>query len=381
MPLEPSTPEELAEALAEAAAARRTISLGGHFSKRAMGGPVAPADVSIGTGALTRVLKYEPADLTLSVQAGAPWADLSRLLAESRQMIPLDPPFPGRATVGGVIATNASGPRRRLYGTARDLVIGMQFATLGGKLVQSGGMVVKNVAGLDTGKLMIGSFGTLAAIAVVNFKLTPTPEQEQTSLREFATLEAAIDARDTLIRGVLQPSAVDLLNPALSAETGAQRHLLAVRFGGNAAVVARYARELGGAILHGDAQERFWNTVIRFSEHHADRFMGSTVVRISSTLTQIPAVLASLPPDTPALSRAASGVTYAYFSRTRAASDWISSAKPNPWRCAIEMAPLAEKSSLDQWPSPGDDFEMMKNVKRMFDPGNLLNHGRLYGRI
>ena len=86
-------------------------------------------------------------------------------------MVPLDPPFSAGATVGGVVASNSSGPRRRLYGTARDLVIGMQFATLEGKLVQSGGMVVKNVAGLDMAKLMIGSFGTLAAIAVVNFKL------------------------------------------------------------------------------------------------------------------------------------------------------------------------------------------------------------------
>ena len=97
-------------------------------------------------------------------------------------MVPLDPPFADQATVGGVVAANSSGPRRRLYGTARDMVIGMRFATLEGKLVQSGGMVVKNVAGLDMAKLMIGSFGTLAAIAVVNFKLVPMPEAERSFL-------------------------------------------------------------------------------------------------------------------------------------------------------------------------------------------------------
>ena len=86
------------------------------------------------------------------------------------------------ATVGGMVAANISGARRRLYGTARDLVIGMKFATLDGKLVQSGGMVVKNVAGLDMGKLMIGSFGTLAAIASVNFKLQPRPAVARTIL-------------------------------------------------------------------------------------------------------------------------------------------------------------------------------------------------------
>ena len=159
------------DALGEAAAQRRTIKVAGASSKRRMAGPVEPADVTVTTAALGRVLQYEPQDLTISVEAGLPYWELTRVLAANRQMIPLDPPFAASATVGGVIASNSSGPRRRLYGTARDLVIGMKFATLEGKLVQSGGMVVKNVAGLDMGKLMIGSFGTLAAIAVVNFKV------------------------------------------------------------------------------------------------------------------------------------------------------------------------------------------------------------------
>ena len=169
-PIAPRDPRELAEALATAAAAKQTITLGGAFSKRLMAGPIEPAEVAIGTTALGRVLQYEPRDLTISVEAGMRYADLSNVLAQNRQMIPLDPPFANHATIGGILASNSSGPRRRLYGTARDLVIGMKFATLEGKLIQSGGMVVKNVAGLDMGKIMIGSFGTLAAIAVVNFK-------------------------------------------------------------------------------------------------------------------------------------------------------------------------------------------------------------------
>ena len=141
-----------------------------------MAGPIEPADEQVSTSALGRVLQYEPRDLTISVEAGLPWRELTRVLAENRQMVPLDPPFGADATVGGVVASNSCGPRRRLYGSARDLVIGMKFATLEGKVVQSGGMVVKNVAGLDMAKLMIGSFGTLAAIAVVNFKVQPMPE-------------------------------------------------------------------------------------------------------------------------------------------------------------------------------------------------------------
>src|SRR5262249_34365929 len=157
--------------------------------------------------------QYEPRDLTISVGAGLPWGELTRLLADHGQMIPLDPPFGDEATVGGVIAANSSGPRRRLYGTARDVVIGMEFATLEGKLVQTGGMVVKNVAGLDMAKLMIGSFGTLAAITVVNFKLAPMPEVERSFLIAFPSLEAASAARSTILKSQLQPAALDLLNP------------------------------------------------------------------------------------------------------------------------------------------------------------------------
>jgi hypothetical protein len=187
----PETPDDLAEALNRAARHLRTICLEGNGSKRLMAGPVAGADETISTAALNRVLGYEPRDLTISVEAGLPWREFVALLRQNRQMVPLDPPFAEQATVGGVVAANSSGPRRRLYGTARDMVIGMWFVTLDRKLVQSGGMVVKNVAGLDMAKLMIGSFGTLAAIAVVNFKVQPMPEVERTILLSFADSKAA----------------------------------------------------------------------------------------------------------------------------------------------------------------------------------------------
>jgi glycolate oxidase FAD binding subunit len=377
--LQPKSQKELSESLASVAAAGRTIALGGHFSKRGMGGPNRPAEVTISTAGLSKILQYEPTDLTLSVEAGASWAEVCRVLSEHHQMIPLDPPFAESATVGGVIATNGSGPRRRLYGSARDLVIGMKFATLDGKQVQSGGMVVKNVAGLDMGKLMIGSFGTLAAISVVNFKLTPKPEVEKTALLDFDSLDTAIAARDRLIRSVLQPSAIDLLNPLATAQIGKHGFVLAVQFGGNAAVVERYAREVGGTILDGARQQSFWDGVIHYSQRFLEKFHDGTVVRISTTLTQLPEVLNSL--NAPAVARAATGVTYAYFNRTDAAVKWFGSVKQRPWRCVMEFSPEAKKDSLDLWPAPGDDFGMMKSVKRMFDPRNLLNHGRLYRLI
>ena len=171
--MRPTTIEELSEQLAGSAGAGDSIEIGGGLTKRSMGAASASADRLISTAGLDRVLQYEPADLTISVEAGIRLADLNRTLAEQGQFLPLDPPFAQNATIGGTLACDGSGPRRRRYGTARDMVIGMTFLTADGKSISSGGMVVKNVTGLDMAKLMIGSMGTLGVIATVNLKVTP----------------------------------------------------------------------------------------------------------------------------------------------------------------------------------------------------------------
>ncbi len=348
-----------------------------------MAGPIEPSDFTISTAGMRRILKYEPRDLTISVEAGLTFAELSRVLAQHRQMIPLDPPFSESATIGGILAANTSGPRRRLHGTARDFVIGMKFATLEGKLVQSGGMVVKNVAGLDMGKLMIGSFGTLAAIAVANFKLLPSPTVDRTFLLSFDALDAALKARDAVLRSVLQPAAVDLLNPLASARVRSSGFLIALQFGGNGAVIERCRRELSvlgdAQVLAGEEESRFWEAVQNFTPHFLAEKSDGVVVRVSCTLSEIRDVVASF--EGPAIARAGSGICYGYFEQPDAATAWMGAARKNGWKTVIEFAPQSRKANLDLWPAPGGDFEMMKKVKRMFDPHHLLNRGRLYNHL
>jgi glycolate oxidase FAD binding subunit len=370
----PESPEELAAALSAAAAKKQTITLGGRFSKNRMAGPIERSDVTISTAKLARVLSYEPKDLTVSVEAGLPWAELTRLLAENRQMVPLDPPFSSGGTVGGVVSANCSGPRRRLYGTARDLVIGMTFATVEGKLVKSGGMVVKNVAGLDMGKLMIGSFGTLAAIAVVNFKLQPMPQVERLFLLSFDTLDAAIAGRDRILNSVLQPASIDLLNPAAAQILGWSGHILAVQAGGNALVIDRYEKELReiGSLRVAAAAD--FTAIQEFTPWYLATFEKGAVVRISCTLSQIGEVMKAI--NAPILARAGTGICYVYFKNAEAA-EAVSSAR----KAIIEFAPEAQKAELTLWPAPGPDFELMKRIKHMLDPEHLLNRGRLYRQI
>jgi glycolate oxidase FAD binding subunit len=377
----PQSPEELAEAMGWASARTQTIELGGNSSKRLMGGPAAPVNMTISTAAMHRVREYEPRDLTISVEAGMTYCELSRLVAGQHQMIPLDPPFAGAATIGGIVATNCSGPRRRLYGTARDMVIGMQFATLEGKLVESGGMVVKNVAGLDMSKLLIGSFGTLAAIAVINFKLIPQPPYERTFRLSFAALEEAMAARDTILKSALDPAAIDLLNPA-AAGGPKQAWVLAVRAGGNAAAIARSERELaamGAQPVPGGEEAAFWQAIEEFTPRYLDAHKDGAVVRVSCTLKELRAVMQSVPG--PAVVRAGSGVCYAYFKHFGQAAVFAAETAREYGETVVEFAPENRKSEMDLWPAPGRDLEIMKRIKQMFDPQLLLNRGRLYRRI
>ncbi len=370
--LRPASEPELCEAMRAAAEAKRPVELGGAFSKRRMNESRGePANTVISTACLRRVLQYEPRDLTISVEAGLPFSELSALLASNRQMVALDPPYFETATVGGVIAANCSGPRRRLYGTARDCVIGITYVKLDGKFAKSGGMVVKNVAGFDIAKLMIGSFGTLAALAVVNFKLSPMPPQTRTFAMQFESVAAGLEARDRILRGVLQPAAIDALNPAAAAILGLDGFVLLLQAGGSTAVMARYVRELAGAReVEGAREQQLWDAVREFTPAFVRNHDEAHVARVSSTLSGVAAVLAST--DAPIVSRAASGVSYVHFENSQTAREWASRKE---LRYAFEYGePRSNEMS-------GAGFEIMKAVKTLFDPDHILNSGRLYGRI
>ena len=256
--LEPTTDSDLAQALREAAVRGIVVRLGETITTRRM----------------TRILQYEPRDLTISVEAGVRYAELEKRLAADGLMLPLDPPWSDSVTVGGMIAANLSGPRRRLYGTARDLVIGMRFATVEGSLVDTGGMVVKNVAGLDMGKILIGSFGTLAAIASVNFKLTPLPKQSRTLVYEFDSAGEAFALRDRVLKSILPVAALDVLNPAASGGRW-QVALRAVN------AVARYGVEFpcGSQV----ECEPFWWGIQEFTPRYLAGRPDGTVTRYATT--------------------------------------------------------------------------------------------------
>jgi glycolate oxidase FAD binding subunit len=244
-------------------------------------------------------------------------------------------------------------------------------------------MVVKNVAGLDMAKLLIGSLGTLAAIATVNFKLVPRPAADRTLLFTFDDIKSAMAARDAAIRGVLNPVAVDLLNPLLAAQFNMKGYVLALMFAGNDAVIERSHREaaaFGNArALSREEEQRFWTGIQRLTPRHMDKFKEGAVGRIATTLTDCGEAMATV--EGPGFAHAASGIVRAWFSRSDAAARWVAAAAKRGWKGVVEFSPDSAKRSLTLWPDPGADFEIMKGIKRMFDPEGLLNSGRLYGLL
>ena len=385
--LTPSTVEELRDALVGWAEEQASIETRGAFSKRSFGGPIRQATYRLETSGLNRLLAYEPADLTVSVEAGMRYADLSRTLAENNQFLPLDPPFADDATVGGILATNSSGSRRRRFGTARDMTIGMRFATLDGKVVSSGGMVVKNVTGLDMAKLMIGSFGTLAVIASANFKVFPKPE----SFASFvfrAPSASLLEVRKQILAGVLQPIAIDWLDAGAANALGlGASPALAVEAAGSVSVTRRFKDAFDtlaaahGASLDG-APKGLWERVRECGPSWLKAHPDGALVRCSTVQSRL-AELLDLAGDNgcAAALRAGNATGLLLAPDAETARRGLAELRQGGFRATLEAGPDSLKQGVEQWSTGGSELQIMQRIKADFDPLSLLNRSRLYDVI
>src|SRR5206468_3922782 len=227
----------------------------------------------------TQLLDQEAPDLTCHVEAGLTLAALQAKLAKKGQWLALDPADAAQSTVGGILASNASGPKRLRYGSARDLVIGLHVIQANGEVTRSGGRVVKNVAGYDLNKLYIGSLGTLGIIVDANFKLHPLPIAERTLLLTFTSAQDSMQMVIALLGSLLAPSALELVDPGAASDMNdffgvnlpANGYTLAVDFEGNTATIDRQvdetrqlARKYGALMvddLSGESQDHFWEAI------------------------------------------------------------------------------------------------------------------------
>jgi glycolate oxidase FAD binding subunit len=257
----------------------------------------------------------------------------------------------------------------------------MSFALPDGRHMKSGGMVVKNVAGLDLAKLMIGSFGSLGAITSVNFRIHSMPEQTRSFVFSCASIEECLEKRDAVLRSPLQPEAIDFFSPIAAARLDLRGHVLAIRAAGSRGILDRYTRELAGAaVLEGKDESELWRRVRDFTPEFLRRNPSGVVARVSTRIEDLQAVLKAT--SGPVVARAGSGVDYAYFNSAQPVGAFWKIAVEKKWRGVIEFAPDEFRESRELWLDSTDSaFDMMKRIKLMCDPENVLNSGRVYGRL
>jgi glycolate oxidase FAD binding subunit len=244
---EPSSGTICATVLAAAAASRLSTVIRGGGTKSGWGRPVEGVDLVVSTKSLADLLVHRDGDLTVTVGAGMTLARLNTTLSARGQWLPVDSAFTG-ATVGGALATNDSGPLRQRFGTPRDLLIGITLALTDGRVVKSGGTVVKNVAGYDLGKLVTGSYGSLAAIVDATFKLLPLPHASATLRVVYAHPEPLAADAAALAASQLEPLAFDVR--AADTPDGARWTML-VRFASSPVAVSTQL-EAARALVHGE---------------------------------------------------------------------------------------------------------------------------------
>jgi glycolate oxidase FAD binding subunit len=384
--VEPASVEEAAEAMRALAADRLSVVFVGGGTDLDLGAPPARLDAVLHTRRLGRIREHAPSDQIVAVEGGMTVAALQRALAPHGQRLALDPPEPERATVGGVLAANAWGPRRTRHGSIRDLVIGITVVRADGVLAHGGGKVVKNVAGFDLPRLFCGSLGTLGLVAEVVFRVHPLPEASGTAMFEGLS---AIDLQETV--PALRELAVE--PAALAAFARGARFDLAVRFEGFAPGVKDQlervlARAGGGARLEGADEAALWG------RHDALRAAGPVRVRASFAPAVLAQALDALAPLRDALGGAAVTVHPALgvallagdAADPGAAADVIASARAalrplGNGALVLAAAPPALRARTDPWGPPPGGIEVMRRLKRELDPDGRLAPGRFVGGI
>jgi len=209
----PGSLESLAATVRMASELGYTVIPRGGGTKMDFGHPPSRADIVVSLERLNRIVAHEPADQTATVQAGITMAGLQAGLGKRGQFLPLDPPHGDAGTLGGVLATNASGVFRTSFGTARDLVIGARVVQADGTVVRSGGQVVKNVAGYDLNKMYIGSLGTLGILAEVNLKLQPLPAAGRLLIGTIAGIGEAAECAFRVMDSEVMPTFLEVASP------------------------------------------------------------------------------------------------------------------------------------------------------------------------
>jgi glycolate oxidase FAD binding subunit len=374
----------------------------------AAGGVPKKVDIVLSLLRLNRVLEYDVANMSLSIEAGITLAEVQKKLGVGGKgnFLALDPPHSEKATIGGIVAANASGPRRYLYGTSRDMLLGVKVVSPEGAITAFGGKVLKNVSGYDMTKLMIGTWGSLGIITQVTAKLLPLPEVSSTLLASLDDLTAAHAIIRKVIHSVLLPSAIELIGGKAVERLGEKtKYLLAFSLEGVAEAVDRQATEIAdlsnreGAtatkILKGADDQRFWVRLRNFSDDMAKEFTTPIVLKSNFLISKHTELLGTYEKLAQAaginaafILHAGNGILYTYIFEKADRSGiaelickLTAEAVKYEGNLVIDSSPREIKDKISAWGQQRDDQVVMRRLKEKLDPKDILNPGRFVGGI
>ena len=400
----PNEIEQVSEIMKLASKESISVIPWGSGTKSALGNLPESVDVVISTKNLDLIIEHGASDLVATTQCGITLKKFQSALNKERQFLAIDPPHVGReATVGGIIATNDSGPERLRYGTLREFLIGLKVVRADGSIFKGGSKVVKNVAGYDLPKLYVGSLGTLGIIVEATFRLYPVPEYSETYIVGFPTLEDAHNTVSTLLKSDLIFTSLEILNPELVGSLTKRNDLdliddlytLAIGIKNVEKAVKDQISTLKmicnqnggkGKLIIGAQEEQLWEDIRDFPWvlFKAER----VVCKASVVVTQIPQVLTTLKRlsdeygiKTYISARAGNGILIisikgklsSIIDSLNSLRSFVSSIGGH---LILQEAPPEIKASVQVWGDFGSGLGIMKKIKFNFDPNNLLNPGR-----
>ncbi len=386
----PGSGEEVASVLRCASSAGVNVIPRGGGTKLAWGNAPRKADLLLSTRRLNRVVEYAHSDLTATVEAGCTVEKFQQTLATHGQQLALDPLWPTRATVGGMLATNDSGSLRVRYGALRDQIIGITIALSDGTLAKGGGKVVKNVAGYDLQKLMTGSFGTLGVITQAVFRLYPCPKATRSYRCSFGDAESANKFLLQILDSQLAFTGVQM-RCARGAQMSVDVRLEGMREALDVQVVK--LQQLAGGSALAPADPEIWNAreslfsdedrsvVLKISMlpsqlawtcNFIERLCGMLAIQWAWVTQGTGIGLLKLSPENP---------ENVEEPLLRAVINIRSQLEAQEGSAVVLTTQARIKSKIEAWGAAPDSLPLMRRVKEQFDPAGILNPGRFVGGI
>ncbi len=406
-----ATTEQVSQIIKAANESRTSLIPWGSGSKQQVGPCLSAADTVLCLKQMNKIVELAVSNFTVQVEAGMVNGELQKQLAKDKVFFPLDPLYNDTSTFGGEIAANANGPLRFKYGAARDLVLGVTVVTPTGDIVHTGGKTMKNVAGIDLGKLLVGSWGTLGVITKAVLRLFPIPKVSKSFLLTLPDFESAFQLVAQLLSSKLMPSSIELIDQVAGSNLGGAFGLslaegevwLIINTEGGSDKVERHQKDIRTlaeanqardiATLEDDEASRAWKayrsvhqSILSATPSTIQGKASVPISRLGDMFKASKEVGSKHNVETGTMAHCGNGILYSYFAAKddneafNIIGDLRRAARGLGGYYMVEAAPLWVRQKIDILPQR-NDYTLMKRLKTEFDPNNILNPGRVVGGL